>query len=215
MTIILANNVPVLSGALTADTVGAWFADITVGAIDATDGDTVTLTDGANYWVGSVVSGGLFESRAMLRIVGGSGGLREPINPRHYKAAKVGQVLSDICSTVGETADPAIDRSVSSTILPFWSRYQQTAGRSVAELADAAGVAWRVLPSGKVWLGSADETYQAPADALVLNHDPASGTYTIAPESIAYTPGMTQSAGTISRIEYSLGNSLRATYWVR
>lgn len=214
MTIILANNIPILEGAITVPRVGAWFADITTSPLDVSEGDTVTIFDGGTEWIGTVTSGSLYQSRTTVRVVGGAGGLRSTIGAEHYKAAKVGQVLSSICSATGETASAAIDRAVSTSTLPFWSRYRSTGGTAIDELAAAAGVVWRVLPSGVVWLGSEAEESEAPFEAQVLNYDPGPGTYTIAPEGIGYTPGMTQSAGTISRVEYSISSKLRATYWV-
>ena len=207
------NGYPILSGYLSRPRNGAWTAELQV-AGEAPLSGRATLTDGIAGYSGAIVSGSAYAGRGHWRIVGGAGGLGGVIDAKHYRSATVGKVLGDICSDTGEAKSPLILPNIALRNLSFWTRPLGTGGSAVASLADALGVVWRILPTGQIWLGDSGFTIPAPTEYPVLDRDPWHKSYTIAADSLILTTGMTQEAGQIQRIEYSIGDNLRARYWV-
>lgn len=210
---ITANSYQVIEGTIVAPYTGAWSAEIQTRA-PLVDGDAVTLSDGTVSLSGTVVSGGGAVSRTVARIVGGSGGLANRINPLHRKGATVGAILGAICSAAGEGKSPNITPGVSLSSRTFWSQPQETAGASLSNLAESGGWTWRILQDGKVWMG--DGSLGSPVDNLVvLEPHPEDRSYDVAPDGFALWVGSIQNGLVLRRVEYSLSNSkLRCTYWI-
>lgn len=209
MAALYLDGYPVLSATISSPEVGAWFAEVQIA------GD-VSLSSSVNLggWVGSIAIGGPFAGRGHYRIAGGAGGLGSVLNPRHHRGATVSRVLGDICSDAGERKSGLILPTIATQSLPYWSRGTGTGGAAMRQLADHLGAIWRILPTGEVWIGDRGTAYAPPAEFQVLDRDPMDSSYDIAPDSLALWAGHTQEAGLIRRIEYSVGDNIRARYWV-
>lgn len=214
MTALTLDSNPVLSASISMPRIGTWFADVTVSGEVALSGQ-VALTDGSSGLLGAVINqDGAFAGRTFTRLVGGAGGLRNVLSPRHYRSASVGKILGDICSEAGEKKSLLIDPRLSLQRVPYWSRPAGTGGAALANLCDSLGAVWRVLPTGEVWIGEPGLSLAAPSEYQVLDRDPLDGSYDIAIDGPSLWVGMSQAAGTIRRIEYSFDEIGRARYWV-
>jgi hypothetical protein len=212
LTAITANGHDVLEGTISAPTSGAWWAEIQTLAPLVT-GDSVIISDGLTSLSGTVTQGGGAVSRTTARITGGNGNLKGQSKADHWKGATVGKILGDICSAAGETKSIAIDPRISLKMLPFWTTPVETGGTSVLTLAEYGGWSWRILTDGSVWLGDAKLGLPEP-DYVVLEPHPEDRSYDVAPEGLSLWVGKLQSGGVVQRVEYSLGNKLRCTYWL-
>ena len=214
MALITANSAPVLSGAISFPRVGAWTADLVVGSQETPD--SLQYIDDGNGTIitGTVVEGGVYQSRTHIRVVGGLAGLRDLVQARHYRFAPVGQILAELCNDAREVPSPLADPAVHSQVLDYWSRPEGTAGHALGALADSIDAYWRVLQDGMVWIGEPSFVFTTLKEQTVLDADPMRSEYIIAPDGLELTVGMEQSAGVLSRIEYTIGDTLRATYWV-
>ena len=212
MTAINANGYPVLEGVISAPRSGAWWAEIQTVAPLVT-GDSVTISDGTTNLVGTVDRGGNAVTRNVARIVGGGGKLKNLSSANHWRGATVGKILGDICSDLGEKKTFAIDPRISLGILPFWSTPLESGGSSLHTLASHIGQVWRVFTNGDIWIG--DPNLGLPeTDFPVLEPHPEDDSYDVAPESLSLWPGKLQGGGVVQRVEYSLGDNLRCTYWL-
>lgn len=214
MTAINCNGHPVLYGTITAPNQGAWWADIqTRGALST--GDTAVITDGeTTNLVGTVVDGGESGSRIHARIIGGKGGVLTNTSGRSWRQTTASKVLLDICSDISETPSPGIATSVALSSLPFWTQPVESGGSALRNLADHLGVTWRVLTNGTVWLGDSNAGEPGLPEFTVLDPHPEDRSYDVAPESLALWVGKTQQEQAVKRVEYSLGERLRCTYWL-
>lgn len=213
MAVITVNNYQALDLVMTQPRIGTWFADVQlIGAVDVSG--AVVISDGTLPYNGTAIAGGTHTGRTYLRIVGGAGGLGITIKPKHYRAAMAGKIIGDICKAAGESKSLLIDPRLALKRLAFWTIPESTAGAALSSLAEALGCVWRVLPTGGVWFGDPDFAIPAPSEYAVLDRDPISRTFTVAVNGLPLMVGMTQSTGTITRIEYAIDSTARARYWV-
>ena len=209
---IEANGYEVLEGVIAAPYSGAWVAEIQTTAPLIT-GDEVTLSDGETDLVGTVAMGGAAVSRTVVRIVGGSGKLSNQVEPIHRNGATIGSVLGAICSNAGESKSPAIATDVATSSLTKFSIPGGTAGGQIATLATYSGYVWRVQKDGKIWVGRSDLGVPID-DLLILEPHPEDLSYDVAPENLDLWPGTLQNGSVVKRVEYYLGDALRATYFL-
>jgi hypothetical protein len=207
-----ANGYEVLEGVICAPYSGAWVAEIQTTA-PLISGDSVTLSDGETDLVGTVVTGGSAISRTIARIAGGAGKLAETNSPLHRNGATVGAILGSICSDAGESKSPALSLDVSTTSLARYSAPEGTCGEQIATLASMGGWVWRVLQDGRVWIGRGDQGVPID-DLLILEPHPEDLSFDVAPESLKLWAGTLQNGSVVKRVEYYLGDNLRATYFL-
>ena len=65
----------------------------------------------------------------------------------------------------------------------------------MADVARAAGYAWRVRPDGSVWVGAEPWTAYAPADVELVAWDDRAGTLTLSGSTFGVLPGQTLTVG--------------------
>lgn len=112
---------------------------------------------------GTVRRSGPWAGSSSLVVVGGAGGLLlspggEGLPPKSYLGSPAPvpalQVLADILAACGETLDPSVPALLAPLSVPRWTRaggYDATVALGL--LAQAIGCGWRVLDSGRVWMG--------------------------------------------------------------
>jgi hypothetical protein len=145
---ILLNTFPVLSGRIVLPIRGIWFAELEVDA--PTLPSRVTITDGANTWLGVVkearaINGG---SRVAAYIVGQE--LDDDVIPRGFNICTA---IVPIRYVAGVWASKDITPDVSAYPLSSWCLTKQSKMDALKLLADTLGVNWRVQPDGFIWLG--------------------------------------------------------------
>lgn len=182
------NGKPLASCVLTAPRVGVWVADLEVDTDEAITGAVELDLEGSS-WRGTVARGGVELGRWRGRIVGGAGGLGAVLGPTAFADTDLRAVLSETLRDAGEQlaeTSATLDASVTR-----WARMAAPASHTVADIAHAAGCAWRVLADGTVWVGA--ETWEAldlGADLDVITVDPRVGRHELAGDAaLAIVPG--------------------------
>ena len=163
---------------VTIPRVGVWVADVLVDADEALTGAVVLNLEGHEQH-GAVARGGVELARWRGRIVGGAGGLASVLGPAPFADTTLATVLSETLRDAGEQLAP--DAGDLTATVARWARVAAPAAHTVADVAHAAGYAWRTLADGNVWVGP--ETWAAlelGADLDVIRVDPRLGRWELA-----------------------------------
>lgn len=207
------NGAPVLSGRVVAPLLGRWVVDLEVDADDAPTA-AAELRVGGVAWVGTVHRGGLDEGVWRGRIVGAAG-LDTIVPARSWRGLQPARgLVVELLGDVGATLD---DASAIDAALPRWSRVEGRASRALSELARAAGVRWRVSPSGPVWVGVdtwPELTLPDGVTAEPLDTDPVQGAAVYGLPGAYLLPGQTFEGRRVGGVVYELaGERDRVTVW--
>lgn len=204
---ITVNQLPVLSLNLHWPLNGAWSAEIALGseAPLAVGAAAALALPGAPDMLGRVVRAGVYGGRLRARLVGGNLDWNQTIDLQHYQAADGDQALREL----GVLADAPLELD-----LPFWTRPVGTIGQAVQALATAAGVNWRVNPTGTVRI-RAEQPFAVDPVATELFRDDARGLIEIAPDAAIVQPGCTVGTDSVGDVLYFFegGQPLRCRYW--
>ena len=175
--------------ALTIPRVGAWVADLDVDSAEAITGRVSLVIDGAT-WSGTVARGGLVAGSWRGRIVGGAGGLSGTLGAVAQRGSTLGTVLADALLGAGETLSG--DAHDLGALANLWHRIAGPASTAVADVARAAGYAWRTLADGSVWLGADTWATYTPTGAVdVIDEAPEAGRLVLAGDTLGVLPGVT------------------------
>jgi hypothetical protein len=168
--------------------VGQWTADVTLDA-DAGPSGACSLSLDGRVYTGHVVRGAVYAGAWRGRIVG-SAGLLADAPATALQGATLALVLRDLAGAVGITL--AADTGALDAAAPRWHRHTGPASQAVADIARAAGYAWRVRPDGTLWLGSDTWATVTPASPVdVLDELPEAGRITLAGDTLDIAPGTT------------------------
>ena len=168
--------------------VGQWTADVTLDADAGPSGACSISLDGRVY-TGHVVRGAVYAGAWRGRIVG-SAGLIADAPATALQGATLALVLRDLAGAVGITL--AADTGPLDAVAPRWHRHTGPASQAVADIARAAGYAWRVRPDGTLWLGVDTWSTVTPASPVdVLDELPEVGRITLAGDTLDIAPGQT------------------------
>lgn len=168
--------------------VGQWTADVTLDADAGPSGACSLSLDGRTY-AGHVVRGAVYAGAWRGRIVG-SAGLLADAPATALQGATLALVLRDLAGAVGITL--AADTAPLDAAAPRWHRHTGPASQAVADIARAAGYAWRVGPDGTLWLGVDTWATVTPASPVdVLDELPEAGRVTLAGDTLDIAPGTT------------------------
>lgn len=135
---------------------GAWVADVGhVDELGAADGESCTLVFGSQSFVGTVFRTLSNENTTIdTRIVGGAGKLGFMLPVAQYKDPTAYNVIERAISEAGEALSSTSDlATLKSTQFRFWERSQRLLGAELDAVCKAAGLEWRVLLDGKIWIG--------------------------------------------------------------
>ena len=168
--------------------VGQWTADVTLDA-DAGPSGACSLSLDGRVYTGHVVRGAVYAGAWRGRIVG-SAGLLADAPATALQGATLALVLRDLAGAVGITL--AADTGPLDAVAPRWHRHTGPASQAVADIARAAGYAWRVRPDGTLWLGVDTWSTVTPASPVdVLDELPEVGRITLAGDTLDIAPGQT------------------------
>lgn len=195
------------SGRLHLPRIGAWTADVRLDSQSMPAGRVeVVLADGALRLVGTVLPGvsGVTLGAAHVRVVGGAAGLRRTLPAAGYQNVPLSVPLRALLADAGEVLAAEADAGALALFLPRWARMAGTAARSLEALAARAGVSWRVLPSGAVWLGP--ERWKAAAGAYeVLEEVPAQRAVWLASDAPSVLPGQVLFGRPVAHVAHHFG----------
>ncbi len=164
---------------------GAWTAEIELDA-DSRPLGAASLMLLGRTWQGAVIadpndatlalsgdSGGWFR----CRIVGGAGGLQQPVTPTEWsQGALVQTVLSYILGAGGEVQAANISTDLLGKVLPQWSIVASTVGEALSAFTEALGVIWRTLDDGSIWLGTPSPQHVTAPEYILTEINPEMGT---------------------------------------
>lgn len=218
--------VDILEGDIAMPARGPWLAHLIV---DADTAESAVAPSGAVSIVmhaetggpsavtfaGTVRRGNPWQGRCPLVVVGGAGGLRTELPSRDHLPGPTTVdallVAQGIASACGEELDASVSDALTGLTLDRWVRLRMTAARALSVLADSLGLQWRVLSSGKLWIGR--ETWPTVGDAAVgleIDEDADDGMIVAAPDTAAIRPGTTVLGRRIERVTYRLEAGTRA-----
>lgn len=188
MAVISVDSRPALAATIRLPARGAWTAWLSLDATAAPAGAVTIVCEGAPSLVGTVVRGALVGSVARVLVVGGAGGLRRTLPALSLRDGALGDVLAATLSEAGERL-AATSETLADRAMARWHRHEAPAADTVGSLAASAGMAWRVLRDGSVWLGVDAFAEAAEAQRSTLDHDPASGAWSWSCDAIDAVPG--------------------------
>ncbi len=219
-------DLPILGGSMRLATGRPWSAVVDVHAeaeLAELSPASIVLTreDGTeDVFVGAVRKSALNDGRAQLSVtvVGGRGLIARTIGPRDYdKGATevpVGLIVAGIMADAGELLADGVVAALDQITVPHWHRIEGPASDALDLLVSvlgtkAPGLAWRVLPSGRVWAGI--ETWPAGPDLRRLGYELEDGGRRYGPDGGQILPGQLLEGRRVVDVVYQLGGPLRAT----
>lgn len=187
MSEITCSGAAVTRGVIYLPLSGVWVADLDVDT-DTELAGRVSITADEQTLSGTVVRGAVSHGLWHGRIVGGAAGLRAELTARAYRGAVLADVLADVLAEAGESADAS--SAALDIAAPLWHRLAGTAADTVAAVARAAGLVWRVTTAGLVWLGAETWPDAPDSDVTLLATDPRRGVYTVSGDVLGILPGL-------------------------
>ncbi len=205
------NGASVYSATVLRPRIGRWTADIELAADPISLDGPQTLTLGSLVLTGSVARGGDWVGTRYVRLVGGTGGLSATASPRAYRNVPLSFVLSELLTEIGEAPSPKSD-PLASTV-GQWVRLAGPASDALTELATAAGMSWRVLADGTVWIGT--DTYPAfTSTSTLLAELPDEGRSIYGETEPTIGPGVTIDSRRTDYVEHHIkASEIRSLVW--
>ena len=203
--LVTVNGVAVSGGCVTFPLVGTWHGELEVAA-DSADAVTgaATLSLGGVTFVGFSTPGITDGKRVTLHIVGGAGGLGTAVEPQHYDAPTYERILSAALAVGGESLSATSD-GISGPVRQ-WTRTAGVVSDAVRAIADDAGLSWRVIADGSVWVGA--ETWPTVTVPHVLeDQTPTQSCVTVEVESASVLPGVTFLGSRVTSVVYRIGSA--------
>lgn len=188
MAILSLDSRPILAAVIRFPARGVWAATLDLDGTDIPSGLVSIACDGAAPLVGTVIRGDLAGSLVRLQVVGGAGGLRGTLPALALQQGTLGDVLAATLREAGETLD-ATSATLSDRVTARWHRAQGPACYAVGSLAASAGLTWRVLRAGTVWLGTDAFELSVEGVRLVVDRDPAAGVWVWSCDTLDAVPG--------------------------
>ena len=209
-------ELPILAGSLRQPERGQWSAVVEVhspAALVPGDDATIALAaeDGTRaLFVGRVRATALDGGRAQVSAtVAGALGLDATIEPRDYAAStteiRAGIVARQICDDAGEQLADGVEVVLDAFQVAHWTRVSGSARSALDLLADVLGLAWRVLPSGRVWMGA--ETWPEAEPPRRVGVELEDGRRRYAPDGAELAPGTTVIGHRVVDVVYFLSSA--------
>lgn len=217
MALIDCGGLAVISGHVTLPLYGAWTAELVLDGEELAEGLRVTLeADGGLALVGNVRRSGSFRGAVRVQVVGGAGGLDRQVGARYYQQALLRDPLLDVLAEAGETMSATIASTLLSSYLERWTTTAARAGVALSALADHAGVRWRVLSDGTIWLGEDTWETQTAENLDVLWQAPERGFVLLGVATPALLPGVElEGIGRLSLVEHTISpGRVRTRAWL-
>lgn len=173
---------------LLAPRVGMWTADVALDADAGPDGACTLTLDGVS-WVGGVVRGAVVNGVWRGRLAGAPA-LLGAAPATALRGATLALVLRELAGAMG--LGLAADLGALDAAAPAWHRHEGQGSQAVADIARAAGYAWRVRADGRVWMGpEAWPTFTPASPVDVVDELAEAGRLTLAGDTLGILPGQT------------------------
>jgi hypothetical protein len=207
MSKITANGLTVIAGELREQRDGAWTGRLEVDDESGRITGPVTLVIGSATFVGTVVSGAVFQGRYVATIVGGAGGLETDLDAKYYYASTRSTAVADVLSGVGESLDTTEnDAALLSGTVARWMRVKGKARLALSQVAKEAGAFWRVTRAGGVAFRTEESWTTVTGSFDTIDNDPSDGEVTIAPDDTPLArPGVTIGGHKVAAVHTTFG----------
>jgi hypothetical protein len=183
---------------------GVWAADCVVDHPKQIDGSaTLALGDGKLVLHGTILPTrtGLYGESAVLRLLGGAGGMATQVDPQFYRTTTARIIAQALLAAAGEKLSPTAEAKALNTQLPAYAHVRQSAAAALSLLCERIGAIWRVLPDGTVWVGT--ETWPKADDpGDLLREDPQLQRSVYGTEVPSLLPGTAIDGRYISIVEH-------------
>lgn len=189
---------------------GLWWAEVECASQDVLSGRATLVLDDVTF-VGTIVTGGAYETRTRYRIVGGAGGWGREVAPTSYvndAGVKLAIVLRDAAVACGET----IGTVGSDAVGPAFVRHRAPASRVLETLVPRG---WYVDEAGVTQVGQRVAVAWTGAATRITN-DEAQRRYELAPSTlVGLLPGAIVDGVEALDVEHVLDGEgkLRTTLW--
>ena len=192
---------------------GLWWAEVECTSPDVLTGAATIVLDDVTF-VGTILTGGTYETRTRYRIVAGAGGWGRAVGAKSYvndAGVKLATVIRDVAAECGEP----VGTLPSGTCGHAYARPSASASRVLETLASAA---WYVDAAGVTQFGRRPATPWTGAAARMIG-DAAQGRIELAPATlVGLTPGAVVDGIEAVDVEHVLSaedGTLRTTLWGR
>ncbi len=177
MTTTLAGHL-VTSLSLTLPRVGLWSADVEVDDDTLLSGAVDLVVEGRT-WRGHVYRGAVELGRGRYRL-SAAPALLGVLGPQAWRDTTLLEVQRETALAAGVTLAAGLGDL--SALVTHWHRRAAPGTHTVAAVAEAAGLAWRILADGTLWCGlDAWDPQALPADLVeLLDASPSVGRYELA-----------------------------------
>lgn len=158
-------------------------------------------------FVGTLVFARPNEGRCSATWVGGAGGLGGDAIAVHYTAVAqpvaLATVVEALVAAAGELLDDGALSALDGLELPRWTRVAgETWRKALARALEGTGRTWRILDSGRVWIG-ADTWPAGELGGQVLDEDTGARTLLLAFERATLRPGTSLDGRPVVRVTFS------------
>lgn len=207
------NGTPVLRMTLIIAAWGLWTADIETASMDPiTVPSSVTVQLADVTFTGTVVDGGVYQTRSWYRVVAGAAGLRKTSTPHSYRGAAgvmLSEVVGDVARDANEQLGTFADRSIGAA-------FSRPVGATYARTLDLVSPrAWYVDEKGVLQIGTRPVQMWTTQHREIVSR-PDRGWVLVSSESIAgLVPGAQLENITAGTVRHTLTpESLRSLIFV-
>lgn len=211
MAIATCNGLPIVSGRITLRLAGTWDAELAVTGSDPSKvaGALVLDVGGVGLRATATRAEADQAETVTVRAVGGAGGLGASVPALGYVNVSRRVVLVDALTLGGERLSSTSSADLDA-LLPHWTRVAGTVGDAVRAQVKSAGLSWRILLDGSVWVGA--ETWPTVEPKHVLEDErPTADAVSVALDELSVLPGTVFRGKRVREVCYQLdGYALRA-----
>lgn len=210
MSLVTFNGLPVLALDMNMSLRGAWTADIAVlsdSGETPTDMRSGTIECEGQQFKCTTRALGKYRDTYTLRCVGGAGGLGKPGPVKSYNQVQASVPVGDVLRAAGESLSATSDSKALSQTFKFYGMPAAECGRQLEMLAASVGCGWRVLDTGKVWVGKEQWMTLENVDALTKSEAPYLGRKTEDIASPIVRPGQVVDGRHIGCVRYVLSEA--------
>lgn len=151
--------------------------------------------------LGAVDSLSVCEGKTTVFVVGGDGGLRKTVTPKHYQNASGALIAQEACTAAGERFTAA--RVPQPAQFSQFPRARAPLADVLDALARVLGASWGVQADGAVWLGRPPWAAAAAFDADELDEDSIYQTAEFAIRAFGPQPGQTYNGRRVGCARYT------------
>lgn len=199
------NGIVLLEGRISVPRCGAWHADLSIDGTSVPTGTLSLVVGSQTFSCTALARPATYAGTSYLRVVGGKGGLPKQVPAQQFVGTDGKTIVSQTLSAVGESLSSTSSLGMG---VDSWNRAAGQASTALSKFANAAGLSWRVLVDGTVWVGS--ETWPNaglnPSSYIQSDNFPSEAFIEIALEDPTLLPGTLFLNRRVSMVVHDVGS---------